>query len=198
MPYQWRIQSRSKDKTKVMCAPYVDARDVMNRLDEVCPEWSCTYSEIAGFVFCTISIPYGNTVITRSDCGQRIESNPDDQMYDQAGKSAASDALKRAAVAFGVGRFLYDIDMVYLKGDTYGNPVDDQGNRIWDVTKYINQPKANKVVKSPEPALPKLTQEKQDAMLKFITEGKKDEVRKAMTKYSMTTAQRVALESLLN
>lgn len=32
----WRAQSVTKDGTKAMALAYIDARDVMNRLDDVC------------------------------------------------------------------------------------------------------------------------------------------------------------------
>lgn len=46
----WRVGSTSKDKTKGMALAYIDARDVMDRLDEVCgPDgWQCRYSELSG------------------------------------------------------------------------------------------------------------------------------------------------------
>ena len=35
IPYQWRVQSFSKNKAQAQCVAYIDARDVMNLLDEV-------------------------------------------------------------------------------------------------------------------------------------------------------------------
>ncbi len=62
----------------------------------------------------------------------------------EAEKGHMSDAFKRAAVKWGVGRFLYDLPIQYVKADTiktssnFPNPVDDNGQRIYDLTKYIN------------------------------------------------------------
>ena len=36
IPFKWKIQSFNKDKTKASNVAYIDARDVMNVLDEVC------------------------------------------------------------------------------------------------------------------------------------------------------------------
>lgn len=200
IPYSWRVQSRNKDKTKAFCSAYIDARDVMRVLDEHCT-WEVQYQEIAGFIFAGIGIMIDGEQLWRWDCGARVEDNPQDQMYDQAGKSAASDAFKRAAVMWGVGRFLYDLDMVTLNCDQYGNPVDHNGNRIWDVTKHINS-LSTTVKASPSVgvsnSLPDLDQEKYDAMVKFITEGKIKEVESALKKYKLNDSQKKLLTALIN
>lgn len=151
--YQWRVQSRNKDKTKAICSAYIDARDVMNTLDKYCEHgWQTDVKELAGFIFYGIGVEVPeqtqegkhtgfSTTLWRWDTGARIEDNEKDNMYEQAGKSAASDALKRAAVQWGVGRFLYDLPTVTLPCDQYGNVVDERGQRIWDLTKHINDKK---------------------------------------------------------
>lgn len=204
IPYSWRVQSRNKDKTKAFCSAYIDARDVMRVLDEHCI-WEVEYKEINGFMFSGIGIHIDGVRFWRWDCGQRIEDNPNDQMYDQAGKSASSDAFKRAAVMWGVGRFLYDLDMVTLPCDQYGNPVDEKGGRIWDVTKHMNSKKSsvnsvsnllNTDTKSPEP--PSLDEEKYDAMVKFIVDGKYKEVEQAIKKYKLNDSQKKLLTTMIN
>lgn len=153
IPYQWRVQSRNKDKTKAICSAYIDARDVMNTLDKYCEHgWQTDVKELAGFIFYGIGIEVPeltsegkisgfSTTLWRWDTGARIEDNEKDNMYEQAGKSAASDALKRAAVQWGVGRFLYDLPTVTMPCDQYGNVVDERGNRVWDLTEHINNRK---------------------------------------------------------
>ena len=41
----WRVGSTTKDKSKGMALAYIDARDVQDRLDEVCgvENWQCRY-----------------------------------------------------------------------------------------------------------------------------------------------------------
>jgi hypothetical protein len=86
---------------------YVTARTVMNRLDSVLgPEsWSDSYREPNDTsVVCTLTVtlPDGR-VVSKSDAGGAAgmaDAGDDD-------KSAYSDAFKRAAVKFGVGRYLY-------------------------------------------------------------------------------------------
>jgi hypothetical protein len=151
VPYQWRVQSKTKDKSKAICTAYIDARQVMDILDEHCT-WQSEFKDINGFIFCGIGIqnPDNGEWVWRWDCGQRIEEDKTDQMFEQAGKSAASDAAKRAGVQWGIGRFLYDLDTVMVQCDQYGNPVDSAGNRIWDLTTHINSMKSRKPVKVEE------------------------------------------------
>jgi len=81
---------------------YIDARQVMDKFDDVVgPEnWSDSYKEVKGNVYCTISIKVEEEWVSKSDCG--TESNF------EAEKGEASDAFKRAAVKWGIGRFLYE------------------------------------------------------------------------------------------
>jgi hypothetical protein len=85
---------------------YITARTVMNRLDNVLgPEnWWDRYVPGENSVLCeiTIRLPDGST-LTKSDAGGyagMADSGDDD-------KSGFSDGFKRAAVKFGVARYLY-------------------------------------------------------------------------------------------
>src|SRR6516225_9305874 len=85
---------------------HVTARTVMNRLDEVVgPEnWWDEYAPSEHSVLCrlTVRLPDGS-VLTKCDAGGfagMADAGDDD-------KSGYSDAFKRAAVKFGVGRYLY-------------------------------------------------------------------------------------------
>lgn len=85
---------------------YVTARTVMNRLDEVLgPEnWWDEYLPGEDSVLCRLTIRLSDgTTLTKSDAGGyagMADSGDDD-------KSGYSDAFKRAAVKFGVARYLY-------------------------------------------------------------------------------------------
>lgn len=148
--FKWRVQSYSKTKAQASCVAYIDARQVMDLLDEVVgPErWQDKYYEVKGNLFCSIGIRVKGIWIWKTDCG--TESNVDKQ------KGEASDAFKRAAVKHGIGRFLYSKRLVYLKadkkkeGNNYPNVVDDNGKQIppWDLTDHIN----NKYGNTPPPA----------------------------------------------
>jgi len=85
---------------------YITARTAMNRLDDVLgPEnWWDDYQSLENCVVCRLSIrlPDGS-IITKVDAGgcAGMQDTGDDE------KSGFSDAFKRAAVKFGVGRYLY-------------------------------------------------------------------------------------------
>lgn len=88
-----------------MTFSYVDARAVMQRLDDVLtPEgWSFEVKHITeGIAHGRLSVYVGDRTIVREDYGYR--NGPDDE---EPLKSASSDALKRCAVHVGVGRHLY-------------------------------------------------------------------------------------------
>ena len=59
-------------------------------------------------------------------------------------KGEASDSFKRAGVKWGVGRFLYELDIKFVKANevktntNFPYVINDTGNRVFDLTKYIN------------------------------------------------------------
>ena len=112
----WRVGSTTKDKSKGLALAYVDARDVMERLDEVCgPDgWSDSYKETAkGRLICTIRVKIGDAWVSKSDGAGNTDVEGD--------KGAISDAFKRAAVKWGVGRYLYDLDSPWVPIEAFGN-----------------------------------------------------------------------------
>lgn len=108
----WRIGSTTKDKSKGMALAYIDARDVMRRLDEVCgPEnWQCDYPHAGQKTVCRIGIRINDEWVWKSNGAgdSDIESE----------KGALSDAFKRAAVLWGIGQYLYDIESPWVTLDT--------------------------------------------------------------------------------
>ncbi len=83
---------------------YIDARLVMDVLDKVVgkAKWQCDYKDIGGKLYCGIGVWVdGVGWVWKWDIG--VEST-----Y-EAEKGEASDAFKRAAVKWGIGRFLYKL-----------------------------------------------------------------------------------------
>ena len=108
----WRIGATSKDKTKGIPLAYIDARDVMNRLDEVFEmNWQCKYSHASTKTVCEISVLIDDVWITRAGGAGDTDI--------EAEKGALSDAFKRAAVLFGIGRYLYDLPNEWIEIDEY-------------------------------------------------------------------------------
>jgi hypothetical protein len=117
----WKAQATSKDKTRALAVPYIDARTVMDRLDQVVGpgNWSDTYrlarpvragdGEFA--VECTLTL----FAVCKSDVGTADED--DDGSQASLSKSAYSDALKRAAVKWGIARYIYRIPKQWVGYD---------------------------------------------------------------------------------
>lgn len=103
-PFQpWEVKTRTQGKV----IAYITARTVMNRLDNVLgpANWWAEYTPHEDSVLCrlTIRLPDGST-LTKADAGAyagMADAGDDD-------KSGYSDAIKRAAVQFGVARYLYN------------------------------------------------------------------------------------------
>jgi len=133
IPHKWRVQSTNEYGSQ--CVAYVDARDVQDLLDEVCEphNWQVVYEEHKGNLFAKIGVKIGDEWVWKSDCG--TESNIEKQ------KGESSDAFKRAAVMWGVGRFLYSLKIIKIKEVISENgkfhPAQN-GKRIWDINEYCN------------------------------------------------------------
>lgn len=100
---EWRIGSTNADKTQGLALAYITARHVMDRLDAVCsPEnWQDRYEFHGARSVCYLSIKIGDEWVTKADGAGDSDV--------EAEKGAISDALKRAAVKWGIGRYLYDL-----------------------------------------------------------------------------------------
>lgn len=110
---EWRVQ-KVAGSGAYLCA-YLTARAVMDRLDEVfgVGGWSDNYIPVqvgkdAGFL-CTLT------------CEGVSKQDVSDLSDIESLKGGVSGALKRAAVKFGIGRYLYDLDQAWAPLQT-GNP----------------------------------------------------------------------------
>jgi hypothetical protein len=160
----WKINNYSGDKTKAMITFYLDARAVQHRLNQVLgvEGWSFSFSEldkdqgVHGKL--TVYIFTDNPEkpkskdeciiheVTREDVGYASTTNKD-EWY----KDAVSDALKRCAVHFGVGHFLYALPNLWVDltepGQKYLNKDQDKYISDWlseQVSKMSSSPKRQK------------------------------------------------------
>ena len=110
----WRVGSVSKDKTKAMALAYIDARDVMERLDAVCgPEnWERRHPHVDKTTTCEIAIWIDGR-------GWVVKADGAGDTAVEAEKGSLSDSFKRAAVNWGVGRYLYDLASPWVEIDEY-------------------------------------------------------------------------------
>src|SRR5262249_31209106 len=111
----WRVGPTTKDKTRGMALAYIDARDVMERLDAACGPggWQTSYPHATGKTVCEIGINVDGEWLWKAD------GAGDSDM--EAEKGALSDAFKRAAVRWGVGRYLYDVESPWVEIEAHGN-----------------------------------------------------------------------------
>lgn len=119
---EYRPLGRAGKDSKVAVAFYIDARLVVARLNQVvgAAGWSDTYDPLLRLeapahyfpVECALTV----LGVTKRDVGQWARN----EVSDNAWKSAYSDALKRAAVKFGVGAFLYSIPRIRVAADMDG------------------------------------------------------------------------------
>lgn len=105
---EWRVGSTNGDKTSGLALAYLTARHVMERLDAVCgPEnWQDRYEFHGPRTVCYLSIRIDGEWVTKADGAGDSDV--------EAEKGAISDALKRAAVKWGVGRYLYDLGNIWV------------------------------------------------------------------------------------
>lgn len=105
----WRVGATNRDKTKGIALAYIDARDLMDRLDQTVgtENWQNKYD---GNGLCGIGIktPEGEWVWKWNAAGEtKVEAE----------KGQASDSFKRAGVLWGVARYLYGLPNVWCRLD---------------------------------------------------------------------------------
>lgn len=108
--------AKSKDGFTARVGSYIDARAVMDRLDEVVGVgmWSTSYRCIDPMekaVECTLMLLVDGAWISKADVGYPNEARDADNPEKEPWKAAYSDALKRAAVQWGIGRYIYSIEL---------------------------------------------------------------------------------------
>ena len=113
---EWRVQQQgvsNSGKPWVMVFAYVTNRAIQQRFDDVLgyDGWQNEYrpSPDGCGVICGISIKCGDNWITKWDGAEKKATN---DHVDET-KSALSNSMKRAAVQWGPGRYLYDLETVF-------------------------------------------------------------------------------------
>jgi len=114
---EWRVQGKGAPNARAQVVAYVSARMVQERLDEVVGvggwtfEWQPINVDAKGEVTTAKGVL---TVlgIVKSDVGTASNF--------EASKGCVSNALKRAAVMFGIARYLYSLPAVWVALDDNG------------------------------------------------------------------------------
>ena len=109
---QWKPGVISKDRKRALMLAHIDARAVQDRLDAICPDaWAFDIEHIPGARVPTVKGTLTVLGVSRSDVGEAPEGDLG------TFKAAVSDALKRCAVHFGIGRYLYDLPKFWSDWD---------------------------------------------------------------------------------
>lgn len=118
---QWRPGLVDKANNRAQALPYIDARSVQDRLDEVVGpgNWTIKYSDV---------LSAGRLIAVRGHLSLRIDgewiTKEDASNFDAGNefgvKAAHSEALKRAAVQWGIGRYLYAYRPVMVPLNEHG------------------------------------------------------------------------------
>lgn len=125
---RWRVGKVDKDQNLGRAMPYIDARVVQNRLDEVVGPfgWKNSFVEVFSgsrllAVRCLLSLKDGEGQwLTKEDAAYMSTRHDSDESAEIALKGVYSDALKRAAVHWGIGRQLYEFRAPWVQLDEHG------------------------------------------------------------------------------
>lgn len=144
---EWRVGATNADKDKGIALVYVTSRAIQQRLDDVFGVfgWRNEFKEWkAKEQICGISVLFNGEWITKWDGASDTNT--------EGTKGGLSGAMKRAAVQWGIGRYLYDIPKQWVRIKPIGK----------------NSYKLDEIPKLPEWALPKF--EKQNPNFDFETQ----------------------------
>lgn len=117
----WRVGAMNKEKTMAIALAYIDARDVMERLDTVLTPagWQALYPHANGKTSCKIGVFIPGSSVDMP-CGEWVwKENGSGDSDIEAAKGAFSDSFKRAAVLWGIGRYLYDVPNIWVEVDNF-------------------------------------------------------------------------------
>ncbi len=128
----WRVGSTNKKKegykypegTEGIALAYIDSRDVMDRMDRVVGPafWQADFTAHGAATLCRVGIKLGGEWVWKSDGAGQTNVEGD--------KGQFSDAFKRAAVHWGVGRYLYSLDSPWVKIDTRGRIEKEEKSKL--------------------------------------------------------------------
>lgn len=114
----WRPLVHTRDRKRALVVAYLSNRAIMDRLDEVCgpANWRNLFRKGPdGGVICGISIRIDGEWVTKWDGAENTGV--------QSVKGGLSASMRRAAVQWGVGRYLYRLPRVWVPVDERGRPV---------------------------------------------------------------------------
>jgi len=179
---EWRIQKsgvgKNTQKPYALVLAYIDNRAIQERLDSVCgPEnWCNQFVPSNGGTMCGIGIRINGDWVWKWDGAENSNFEPF--------KGGLSGAMKRAAVQWGIGRYLYNLEAGFANFDENGKYKDKIGE-----TWYKWNPPA-----LPAWAVPKTKEQEAASRIKKFdpTEKRPDPLAKALGTLGATVQGKVA------
>jgi hypothetical protein len=103
---EWRVLAAKDGKMTIV--PYITNRCVMRRFDEAfgAANWCSEFREIGHGFICRLTVDIDGKQVFREDGATKTDIEPE--------KGGISDAMKRAAVQFGLGRNLYNYPRIQV------------------------------------------------------------------------------------
>lgn len=141
---EWRIQHATQDKTRGLAVPYLQSRAIQSRLDDVVGpyNWKSEYKPWH-------PVANSNKTTASQLCGLAIfcaERNEWVQKWDGAEntdiepvKGGISDSFKRAAVLWGIGRYLYSIGGAWVELEMKGKSPSISTSGMQQLNNHYNQ-----------------------------------------------------------
>ncbi len=137
---QWRLLNITQDKARGLAVAFLDARAVQRRLDDTVGiyNWRNEYnnwqdnSQVCGLsIYCEERKEW----ITKCDGGENTDI--------ESIKGGLSDAFKRSAVLWGIGRYLYEIGSIWVeiepKGKSFAIKHDQQAKLEIEYKKAVDK-----------------------------------------------------------
>lgn len=180
---EWRITAKSADKTKGLAVAYITNRAIQNRLDEVVgfSNWKNEFIVNGNSKICGLSIRINNEWITKYD-------GADDTDIEST-KGGISNSMKRAAVQWGIGRYLYSLSGQWVKIKPQGKSyIIDENPKLpdWALPENYEKPKVTKQWTNKKETKKEIAKPVQDCIKAFEKIGVSKE---QLENYLHTTAE---------
>lgn len=163
MTYRWRVKTffhpdhnkselkagRLPTGTKGQFLAYIESRDVYDRMDQVFGpgQWQDSFSPLNNDDH-SVEVGLGALIndrwVWKYDVG--YPNNPGSDKEEEPFKAAVSDGIKRAGIHWGIGRFLYSLDPVWVEVDKWGKPLkpindNPEAHTVDEHTGEVTEPK---------------------------------------------------------
>jgi hypothetical protein len=140
---KWRVGSTDQARKRGLALAYIDARDVMGRLDQVCgiDGWQDEYAEVLGRIICRLSIRMPRTpadppgLQPTGEWITKCDGSGDTAI--EAEKGGISRAFCRAASRWGIGRYLYYLPSTWCELDERGRIKNPPQLPTWAIPKGV-------------------------------------------------------------